>query len=106
MVIERPQHVGASAGAEYQRRRPVEQMKRQGHGLLVEIVERLEVAGEARHGGHAVAVCKDAELLRRRQPGGKTQAGRVTQRHARALDHAEATERPGAFGDDAGFGCG
>ena len=79
-------------------------MKRQGHGLLVEIVERLEIAGEARQGRHAVAVNENTELLGRRQLGGKAQAGRVTQRHAQALDHAEAAERAAAFGDDAGFG--
>src|SRR5215471_19277996 len=50
-VIERPQHVSAATGAEHQRLRPVDQMKRQSHRLLVEIAERLEIACEARHGG-------------------------------------------------------
>ena len=101
-VVEPLQHVGPRPGAEHQNARCREQVIGRGGREVIEVGERLAPAVVASKRARPIAVDEERELRRRLRGRGEAQAGRVAERYARALDHAEEAQRARALGEHPG----
>ena len=99
-VIVRLQHVGPGTRPEHQHARLAQQVIRQRGGRLAEMRQALAAAVEARQRAHAFTIDEDAQLRRQLGRCVEAQAGRMAQRRARTLDHADQAERAEALRHD------